>query len=206
MTYKTQEPPIEASALPNYLSQELRRVENHLAYWDLEENHRYESVSIPATALKASASGAPDFGSLTGLIQTYLFDNSAVESLYFSAQVPRSYREGQPITPYVNWCATTTTASAAIVWEIIYAWANEGSALSAVTLTAATSCTSSLIVTSTTLSAISGNDKEIGSILIGRLSRLSSDVRDTYSYDVGVLSLEFRYPKDAHGSRRETIK
>jgi len=206
MTYKIQEPPNNVEAIPNYLSQELRRVENHLAYWDLEESPRFEGLTIPATSLKSGATAIPDFAAVSGALQTYLFDNSAVESLYFVAHLPRGYREGHQITPYVKWCATTTTASSAVVWELVYAWANEGSALSAVTLTAAVSCTSSLVVSSAALSSINGAGKEIGSVLIGRLSRLSSDSRDTYSYDAGVLSLEFRYPKDAHGSRRETVK
>ncbi len=206
MTYKVQEPPGDPSAVPAYLSQELRRVENHVSYWDLEENPRFESLTIPAISMREGASGVPDFGALTGVIQTYLFDNSAVESLYFAAKLPRSYREGQPVTPYVSWCSTTQTASAAVAWQLVYAWANEGSAISAVTLSAATSCTSSLVVNSTALSAITGTGKEIGSVLMGRISRLSSDAQDTYSYDAGMISLEFRYPKDAHGSRRETIK
>lgn len=205
MTYKMQTPPVDIKSLPGYLHQELVRIEAHLAHWDLEENPRWEALVIPTAAMRIGGSAVPDFGTLTGVLQTYLFDSSVQESLHFSAVIPRGYQEGSAIKPYVNWCSTTTSSGSA-KFELVYAWANTGSAMAAHTLTAADAITASYIPHASSLGSIDGTGRQIGSVLIGRLSRLSSDVSDTYSYDVGVFALELRYERDADGSRRETIK
>jgi len=205
MTYKPQTPPVDVKSLPGYLAQEVLRIAEHLSYWDLEENPRFEALVLPAQSMKPGASAIPDFGALTAGLQTYLFDSTAQESLYFATTLPRGYREGSAITPYVNWCSTTTS-SGSVKFEVIYSWANVGSAMAASTLTAADTITASYTPKASSLGSISGAGRQIGSVLIGRLSRLSSDVSDTYSYDVGVFALEFRYQRDADGSRRETIK
>jgi len=204
-SYKTQQPPNNVDALPGFLSQELERIEAHLAQLDLSENPRWESLTIPAHTMKAGATAVPDFGVVTGVLQTYLFDSTAQESLHFSAVVPRGYREESNLKPYVNWCPTTTS-SGSVKFELVYAWADTGSTLASLTLTAAQAVSLSYAPTATALGTIAGAGRHIGSVLIGRLSRLSSDVSDTYSYDVGVIALELRYERDADGSRRETIK
>jgi len=205
MTYKMQTPPVDVQSVPGYLHQELVRIEAHLAQWDLEENPRWEAVVVPTLAMRAGATAVPDFGTLTGALQTYLFDSTAQESLHFVTELPRGYREGSAIKPYVTWCSTTTS-SGSVKFELIYSWANAGSAIAVSTLTAADAITASYIPHASSLGSIDGTGRQIGSVLIGRLSRLSSDVSDTYSYDVGVFTLELRYERDADGSRRETIK
>ena len=143
------------------------------------------------------------------------FDPTNAEEVYFTAQLPHSYKEGSDIEAHVHWTpASSTTGS--VNWALNYSWASIGGAFTAESTISGN--TSTPLPTNSTniggghymtnLGTISGTTQGISSMLVCRLFRDSSGRLDTddYSDDAGLLEIDFHFERDSIGSREEYTK
>jgi hypothetical protein len=169
----------------------------------------WEDLRIPGTSTQLGAS-APDLGAFlgSGNILVPRFDgNATTEQVFFTAQLPHSYKEGTNITPHIHWTPTDTN-SGNVHWQLEYSWANIGSAFSAPTTITVTDAASGTAWDHQVagFSAISGTGKTISSMLSCRLFRDPTDAADTYAYDAAFLEIDFHFEGDTVGSTTITAK
>jgi len=170
-------------------------------YW---EDHR-----TPVNAVRVPAAKAPTWTAYGGGYILTFSDDAAPneEEVYFTVQLPHSYKIGSDLYPHVHWVPEDGTAGVAR-WGLEYTWTN---------IDAAVGGTTTIYVNDTNLgadvhhlasfSAITGTGKEISSMLICRLFRNSDDAADTLNGKwIGFLEFDIHYKRDAHGSSQELIK
>lgn len=144
----------------------------------------------------------------------YFRNNSTVEGMSFTVQMPHGWKEGSTIYPDLYWTPRVTSlAGEDIEWNFEYSWVNISATPQAIP--SATTCTvisygpftaNSLQKKGLTTAGISGIGKSISSLLICRIWRNSSNPSDTYPSDAGVLSVDFDYEMDTYGSRTKEGK
>ena len=171
----------------------------------------FDDLRIPGLSVRTNAS-APDlisFAPATTNLLVYGFDGTATsEQVYFTIQLPHSYKEGSDITPHVHWSPTDTN-SGDVKWNLEYSWANYTdesfpvpSTIDATQAASGTAWQHQKAV----FDSISGTGKKISSMLVCRLYRDPSDAEDTYEHDAAFLEIDFHYEQDTLGSQTVTSK
>ncbi len=156
----------------------------------------------------------PDWGAFIDGLQLFVFDPVKEEQVYFSVQIPHGYKVGSDLHPHVHWTTPLGIPSANnVVWGLEYTIVNIGGQFpNSVTLSAnnvipgigtPTVVRQHLI---TAFATIPGAALNISSILVCRLFRNATNVADTFPNDVGLLSFDLHYEKDADGSHTDFIK
>ena len=163
----------------------------------------YEDLRIPGLALSTGpASSPPDLINVIGGVYAYGFDSSADEEVFFTVQLPHSWKEGTDIEPHVHWM-TQNTDTGNVCWKLEYTWANIGDTFGATAtvsgLTDASGTDNDHMYTD--LETISGAGKTFSSMLICRLYRDVSD--DDYNTDAALLEIDFHYQVWRFGTRNE---
>jgi len=144
----------------------------------------------------------------------WMFSATSEQEIYFSVQIPHSYKVGTSLYPHVHWTTSTGTPSGSnVVWGLEYTvmkiGGNFGNTTSISSNTVIppigtpTGTTQHLI---TAFSAIPGNGIEISTILVCRLYRAATDSRDTFGNAVGLLGFDIHYESDTQGSHTEYTK
>lgn len=170
----------------------------------------WEDIKIPVTSTKSGGSKDPGFvvfkndGAGSQGVFTYNFDAGIEEELYFTLQLPHSYKLGSNLRPHVHWSPTTAGAGD-VVWAIEYVWSNINSTFgntSIIEITDAADGTSGKhqIVG---LGEIDGTGKGISSMLVCRVFRKAADGADTYAADASLLEIDFHYEIDKLGTDEE---
>lgn len=172
---------------------------------------QWSSIGFNATVIKPiGLAGDPDIDTTNGV---YLFDSLLTEVLFFSSELPRDWKEGTILKPYIHW-QKTTSASGNVKWRLEYKWApvNEvmdSSFTSVDVSTVDSSVTDDNTADKTLLSGfgdISTVGKQINDILILKLSRIGGDAADTYGADARFLEFDIYYQKDTFGSKEVLVK
>lgn len=152
---------------------------------------------------------------------TYLdaFRPTGDDALYFSVQMPHSWKAGTNIFPHIHWTPITVgeTGKNVVYWELEYVWANNGE----------TFPSSTIVISGTTIvPELSGNlvahrhyitklgpdtgmdasGKTISSMIICRIARRGGNALDTYDGNAGAMEFDFHYQLDTFGSRSEYEK
>lgn len=172
-------------------------------YWDDMRN--------PASAINPPGLASdPDFDTTNGL---YLFDSSATELLFISAQMPHGWKSGSGIVPHVHW-QKTTSASGNVFWQLDYKKApiNEVMDASFTTLTTSsvvggtpdTDTADKHLISSFGLLDMS--DMDISDMLIFKLARIGGNAADTYGADARLLEFDIHYRINQPGSIAEFEK
>lgn len=173
--------------------------------------NRYDDIRTPVNVVRVPGAKAPTWTSYKSS-EVLAFSDQAVagneERVYFTIQIPHSYREGSDIDPHVHWVPEDNTGGN-VRWALTYVWANEDTVFGAETtiyMNAAAGTTTDMHIFSN-FGDISGSGKTISSILLCSLSRNSSDALDTYNgKDAYLLEVDFHYLSDAFGSTPKRIK
>jgi hypothetical protein len=178
----------------------------------------WEDLQIPASSAGAQGGNMPDWAAFRGsTLKTWAFadQNSSTneDELYFTIQLPHSWKEGSPVEPHIHISPENAPGSAReVVWKLEYVWANYSETYPAVTNTlTATSIISPaddhrhLIASFGNIVPDGTNDK-ISSVILCRLSRNSGDASDTYTGRVFLISLDIQFEKDTEGSRVRNSK
>ena len=172
---------------------------------------------IRVTMDKGSNSAALGFfpGAASGPEIWFFRNNSAVEAMSFTVQLPHTWKEGSTIYPHLHWIPKTT-GTGNVEWNFEYSWANYDAvtpqvfpAISTSTVVATGGFTQGIHTITPLTTANVGLDatgKKVSSFLICRIWRDSSRGADTYNWDTGVLSLDFHYEMNTFGSHTEIVK
>lgn len=169
----------------------------------------WDDLRVPGTSVQKGAS-APDLVAFLGagnLLVNAFNGNATVEQVYFTIQLPHSYKEGSDITPHVHWTPTDANAGD-VKWQLEYSWANIDATFPAVTTIIATDSTDTTAWKHhfVDFSVISGTGKTISSMLICRLFRDPTDGADTYGSDATFLEFDVHFEIDTVGSRQIMTK
>lgn len=169
-------------------------------------NTRFDDIRVAINALKIGPSGAPTFSSSPPWV--YLFDHTAINSVYFNIQLPHSYKEESALTPHIHFIPTTNNTGT-IRMHLDYEWQDIDSSFSAVTTIYkiftidANSMNKHILMN---FPVINGTGKHISSMLSCKLYRQATDVSDTYPDDIGLLEFDVHYKMDTLGSASITSK
>ena len=144
----------------------------------------------------------------------WLFSATSEQELYFTVQIPHSYKLGSTLYPHVHWTTATGTPSGTnVVWGLEYTAVSVGGSFSNTTLLTNNTVVSEVGTPTgtgqhliTSLGTISGTNLGLSSIIICRLFRATADASDTFANETGLLSIDFHYEKDTEGSRTEFAK
>jgi hypothetical protein len=165
----------------------------------------WDDLRVPGTSVQKGAS-APDLVSFLGAgnVMVNAFDGGATtEQVFFSIQLPHSYKEGSDITPHVHWSPINANAGN-VKWQLEYSWANVNDTFPAVTTISVVDATDTTAWKHQLagFSAISGTGKTLSSMLVCRLFRDPSDGDDTYGSDAAFLEFDVHFEIDTVGSRQ----
>lgn len=172
------------------------------------------SIDIPSTGfitLKGTArmktlmwhhisgldSSAARVSTWIGGLKVLTFDDSSIESFYFSIPLPYGYDEGTDIIPILHWIPMASAGTPTRVrWGLEYIWQENG-----VTGAATSTIYSTTIDPNenligyrqyeTRFDAISGTGHTRNSILSCRLFRDATNVADDFTGDAGALTIHF---------------
>lgn len=166
--------------------------------------------SNPPTLAKFKDNGSGSQG-----VFLWMFDFSIEQEVYFTVQLPHSYKVGSNIYPHVHWTTPTGTPTGTdVVWGLEYSVIAIGGTFSANT----TIITANTVIPSigtpvgtyqhliTEFAAINGTGFGVSTILVCRLFRKTADASDTFINPVGLLGFDIHFEKDTDGSRSEWTK
>lgn len=174
----------------------------------------WDDIRVPISSAKRLGLTDPDWVKFkddgAGSVGVYAlaFDNVRDEEVFFSVQMPHSYKEGSDIDPHVHW-APSSGAAGDVIWALEYVWADETTGVfgntTIITITTATAEVSHKHQRAE-FAYISGTGKKISSMLMCRLYRFATSASDDYAADVFLLEFDFHFRLDTAGSRREVVK
>jgi len=173
----------------------------------------YDDLRVSASSVKLGASinqptwsQLADDGAGSRGVYSYSFSPSTDNEVFFSVQMPHSYKEGTDLLPHVHWTPDSTNTGT-IMWKLEYTIANIGSTFGN-TATVNMPDTADGVINKhqiTTGSTISGSGLGISHMLICRLYRDVSDT-DTFTGNAGLLEFDIHHQINTMGSRRELFK
>jgi hypothetical protein len=172
----------------------------------------FDDLTVPGLSTKTTVATAPSETIYLTNTLLYNFINAGGEYVYFTVQMPHTWKVGSNIYPHVHYVCPTTAAGKEIVWKLTYTWANVNETIGATT----TIATSGTVDADGNITAdkheislfdpagINATGKTLSSVLICRLER---DATDSYTGDDALLmQVDFHYEKDTEGSRTEFTK
>ena len=180
---------------------------------------RWEDLKVSVNSLKDRGVKLPDWapfvnngGSSQG-VYTFWFDSSEEQELFFTVQMPHSWKEGSTLYPHIHW-TSLDSGNGKVGWGLEYTWTNVLDTFDNTTIIYGdTPIDSSTSVTEykhyiTKLGTIVGSGKTLSSMLVCRVFRdaRSSNTNDNFSHKAGILEIDFHYEVDSDGSRQEYIK
>ncbi len=167
--------------------------------------NKYIDLHAPATAIRLAPARSPTWVAYKDSSVLAFADIAAgpnEEMVYFTIQIPHSYKEGSALYPHVHWVPEDNTGGN-VRWALTYSWANEDGVFPASTELFVTAPAGAITDNHnfSYFGIINGTGKTIDSILLLSVSRNSSDVLDTYTgKDANLLRIEFDVLADAMGS------
>ena len=195
--------------------------------YQYEVFHGWDDMRVPIQSLKTGGVKDPDFlqwitdiGAGRGIYAWWFGDEAVAgneEELFFAAQLPHGYQEGENIKIHVHWTPSVNGGAGEFVkWGFEYIWLNIAGTAPAntaiiysdasVAATATREGDASMVANkhyTTEIGTLAGAGKTISSMLVCRIFRNSSDATDDYTGSAIMLELDFHYPLDAHGSLTE---
>lgn len=171
----------------------------------------WEDLRSPASSINPSgpvngASVDADDGGL-------LFSASGSTTCAIFQQMPHAWLEGSSIKPHVHW-TKTTSASGNVVWQLEYQIANVGDTFSGGWITDTASSTDPNNADSntanqhliTSFTPVDMDGYRASCMLKIRVTRLGSDVADTYGANAKLIEFDIHFLSDSLGSGGEFIK
>jgi hypothetical protein len=185
----------------------------------------FEDLRVPVTSTTKSGSKDPHFSvfKTNGLgsqgVFSYWFDASAEEELYFTVQIPHSYKLNTTIVPHVHWTpsiiADGTPANQVVRWGLEYTWADKGQTFgNTIIIYTTTHYPADANVVAgkhyysafSTLTPTATAGQDVSSMLICRVFRDATSLSDNYEQDAGMFEIDFHYGIDTIGSRQDLVK
>jgi hypothetical protein len=188
----------------------------------------WDDLMVYPDATSRGGSKAPVWGGVTGTafkkngtsqgVFLWMFSSTTEQEVYFTIQLPHSYKVGSAIKPHVHWTTTTGTLNHTgsnpyyvnVVWGLEYTVIAIGGTFPNTTLINSNKVISTTAVTGqhliTPIGDIAGTNFGISTVLVCRLYREVGNTSDTFVEEVGLLGFDIHYEKDTQGSRVEFEK
>ncbi|MDT8414407.1 MAG: hypothetical protein RQ735_03430 [Flavobacteriaceae bacterium] len=178
---------------------------------------RFDDLKVPVSSTTKGGTRDPDWkvlknnGSSQGVFLQW-FDDDVEEELYFTVQLPHSWKEGSPIMPHVHWTAETNVGSNKVVWGLEYTWTNVGELFGSTTIISGSDPIAPVGTVDayehaiTALGSIDATGKTLSSMLVCRIFRQATNGTDSFSGDAGLLEIDFHFQIDSDGSKGEFTK
>jgi hypothetical protein len=167
----------------------------------------WDDMQISMANAKVPAVNAPTWRDYKQS-QVPAFSASQVNVLYFTAQLPHSYKEGSDIEFHIH-IAYPDNGAGNSRWYLSYSWANTEDnfpVASVVTTTIASPVTTDRHQMAIIAPVILGTGKTVSSVLICSIQRLGNTAEDTYGSEIYLVSGDFHFQKDTIGSRYQATK
>ena len=191
------------------------------SYFALDQHGRYSAVGDSALAWREvvvdpqsvrvnPVNAKPDYGTWLFPGQTFMFDASSAESLYFEIELPHDAKLGSSIEAHVHW-APSSDNTGNVAWKLAWMMADidsvfaftAGDTLSVRDAGVGVPYTHQLA----DFGSISmGGIAEVSAIMSGVLIRDAARNSDTFTGEAIFLDLGFHYLSDSYGSRWEYKK
>ena len=170
----------------------------------------WDDLRVPAQNTRLNPTKSePEFAVWLDGLYAFHFKptNADDESLHFAAQLPHSYKEGTDIDCHVHW-SPDNTDTGDVVWELEYTFISINGTFPASTTVTAVDAADGVDNKHqlTAITDIDGTGIGISAMLVGRLTRLTSDIRDDFTGNAILHEIDFHFQKDSIGSRQETVK
>ncbi|HPE55410.1 MAG TPA: hypothetical protein P5514_04085 [Bacteroidales bacterium] len=171
----------------------------------------WDDARVPVTATTRGGSRDPDIskfkdnGSGSQGVFIYYFSAYSEEELYFTLQLPHSYKPGSDLEPHVHWVPSNTSGGGDNVsWGLEYVWGNvnEDFPTNTTIITGTSAVPTSYKQTICDLGTIDGTGKKRSSMLVCRIYR-NVNGSDDYNSDAGLLEIDFHFQKDSEGTTTE---
>lgn len=167
----------------------------------------WDDLSIAMAQVRAPASLSPTWTPYKSS-QVPAFSATQVNVLYFSAQLPHSYKEGSNIEFHIH-VAYPDAAAGNSVWYFTYSWANMGDAFPVPSSATVTKSSIGIVDGHQLIELVAnidGTGKEISSVLLCSIQRTGTHGDDNYGNVIYLVSGDFHYQVDTLGSRTITAK
>ena len=167
----------------------------------------WDDLRVTVNAVKLSGSKPPTWTSYKGG-EVLAFSDQAVagnqEVIYFTVQLPHTWKAGSDIEPHIHWVGSTTSTDT-VVWELTYSWANiQGQFPSETTIEGHGVPTATADYHQyTAIGEMSGTGKTESSMIICSLKRKSADASDTFTGSAYLLEIDFHHEIEKMGSKNE---
>jgi hypothetical protein len=172
------------------------------------EDTVWDDLSIAMAQVRTPASLAPVWVPYKGS-QVPAFSASQVNVLYFSAQMPHSYKEGSNIEFHIH-VAYPDAVAGNSVWYFTYSWANIDDPFPAAAMSGQIVAASPGITDEHQLieliASMNGTGKTISSVLLCSIQRTGTHDQDNYGNVIYLVSGDFHYEMDSIGSDTMSVK
>lgn len=171
----------------------------------------WDDLRVPVESTTKGGTKDPDFGQFLNNgssqgVWIQWFDKTTEEELYFTVQIPHSYKVGSNIQPHVHW-VTDDASDLNVVWGLEYSWANMNDTFSNTTIITGTGSNSGANYHHmTSLGIIDGTGKSYSSMLVCRIFRDASNTADTFPQDAGLLEIDFHFQVQSFGTEYNPVK
>ena len=167
----------------------------------------WDDLQVNLSSVKLSPAVAPDWVAYKNSYVLAFADNDR-ETIYFTAQLPHSYKTGSTIEFHIHVAPPSDQENTGVAWEFSYSWTNINSVIvSGATFGVTTDVGSAKDVHKILeIKTLPGTDMNISSMLLCTLSRNGGAGSDTYPDDIYLLAADFHFEKDTVGSREEYTK
>jgi hypothetical protein len=165
------------------------------------------------TATTRSGTNTPTFSSFIGGTFLYYFGKNTQptneQSLYFTCQLPHSYKEGTNLFPHVHYVPNNTTNTGQVVWGLEYTWTNINGVFGPTnTIIGITPIIGNegnvhhVTELGSSIDGIDGTGKLISSMLVCRIFRQGESASDTYvdPNGPGLMEVDFHFQQCGIGS------
>lgn len=163
---------------------------------------------LQVTLNPATAVYAPTYADYkAGRVIVFSDEPTNEDKIHFVAQLPHRYKIGSNIEPHVHWVGEDNSAGT-IAWKIDYTTAapNQVFATTQSSTTYVANPSTTDLHSYTDIGSIPG-DLGISGIIVGTISRNSTNALDTYNgKDVYLLQFDLHFETDMTGSRTEWVK
>jgi len=139
-------------------------------------------------------------------IMALSFPHGKTSSIFFTAQLPHSYAEGEEIRLHVHWMRKDA-GDGDILWGLEYVWVNVDGIVGNTTIVEkALPAPTQGTHRATTIAELKGGEHTISSILVCWVYRKGDDAKDTFDGEVFMSELDFHFPQNTPGSVQEFSK
>lgn len=208
--YVAEEPPTDAKHLAEFLTRELRRIENHLSYIDPAVTNKWDDLRVSLETAQLGGSSDPSYLEVMGNLRAYHFGNSpADQEVFFAVQLPHAFKQQSTLHPHIHWLVKgAVSADTRVVWGLEYTYAAMSATFSTSTITelVTATCGAPYQHMLTHFPLITATLAGISSMFLCRLFRYSSLAGDNYGSAAVALEFDMHILLDDQGSYEEMYK